>query len=534
MGEVYLARDASLGRRVALKLLPAASMRSRERLRRFKQEAHVASALNHPNIVTIYEVGQVGAIHYIATEYVEGETLRKRISRKGMRLVDALEVSIQIASALSAAHQAGVVHRDIKPENVIVRRDGIVKVVDFGLAKLTQAAAQEQTSEAESPPPHMIKTDSGVVMGTVGYMSPEQAQGLGVDARTDIWSLGVVLYEMLAGRLPFEGATPSHTVVSILEREPVLLTRCKPEVPAAVEWIVTKALLKDREDRYQAAREMLTDLRQARRTLEVEAELHRSATPDDGDEAMTATGGQGSVDSTQERIAAPTLSVQYVATQISRHITGASLAILLLLAALAGGGYGLYRLLSRNEARPTTPFQAMKITRLPGEGNAVDAAISPDGRYVAYVLQAERWQSLRVRQVATSSDIQVVPSQEAIYAELSFSPDGSYVFYVMVKKRDFLRSVDDSSAPCALYRVPVLGGASQRIITDIDSSIAFSPDGKRFAFVRADHAQEETVLLVANADGTGEQRLATRSFLDPYIGFGSPNREARRGRPMVR
>jgi serine/threonine protein kinase/Tol biopolymer transport system component/tetratricopeptide (TPR) repeat protein len=273
MGEVYLAEDTRLGRKVAVKVLPAHFTRNNERVRRFQQEARAASALNHPNIITIYEIGQVESHHFIATEFIEGETVRQHMARAQVKMSEALEIAIQAASALCAAHEAGIVHRDIKPENIMLRVDHIVKVLDFGLAKLTERKAI--TSES----PTLVDTAQGMVMGTAFYMSPEQARGFAVDARTDIWSLAVVLYEMLAGRPPFEGQTGSDVIVSILDREPITLAKHSPDIPAELDWIVNKALRKDREERYQTTRDLLTDLKGLKRKLEFEEELERSVAP---------------------------------------------------------------------------------------------------------------------------------------------------------------------------------------------------------------------------------------------------------------
>ena len=277
MGEVYLAQDTKLSRKVALKFLPGAFTQDQERLRRFEQEARATSALNHPNILTIFEIGEADERHYIATEFIEGETLKRRIAVGSLKLGETLDIAEQIASGLSAAHGAGIVHRDIKPENIMIRRDGIVKVLDFGLAKL--APIQSSGSGPEDSTQALGRTSPGVVMGTVAYMSPEQARGQALDARTDIWSLGVVIYQMLTGSSPFTGATSSDTLVSILEREPRSLHSFSPEIPEELEWIVTKALTKDCDDRYQTAREMFTDLRRVKQRLSVAAELERSVAP---------------------------------------------------------------------------------------------------------------------------------------------------------------------------------------------------------------------------------------------------------------
>src|SRR6266516_4469072 len=260
MGEVYLAQDTKLDRKVALKILPADLAANHDRMRRFVQEAKAASALNHPNIITIYEIDETGSGHFIATEFIDGETLRERGRQAPMKLDEVLDIATQIAGALSAAHAAGIIHRDIKPENVMLRRDGIVKVLDFGLAKLTERVSPESV-DTEAPTRANIKTESGVVMGTTAYMSPEQARALEIDTRTDIWSLGVVLYEMIAGRAPFKSDTASDTNAAILRNEPPALSQYAPDTPPELERIVRKALQKDREERYQGVKDLLLDLK---------------------------------------------------------------------------------------------------------------------------------------------------------------------------------------------------------------------------------------------------------------------------------
>lgn len=269
MGEVYLAEDTRLGRKVALKLLPAYFTKDEDRLRRFQQEARAASSLNHPNILTIYEIGQENTYHFIATEFIEGVTLRRHMMTTGMKLGEVLDVASQVGSALAAAHAAGIVHSDIKPENIMIRGDGYVKVLDFGLAKLTER--QTYQVDADAATKALVKTQPGLVMGTAQYMSPEQAQGLNVDARTDIFSLGIVLYEMVAGRAPFDGNTKSDALATILKEEAPPLSRYAPEVPAELEWIVTKALAKEREERYQVVKDLLIDLKNLNQDLELQA-----------------------------------------------------------------------------------------------------------------------------------------------------------------------------------------------------------------------------------------------------------------------
>src|SRR6266704_3684298 len=260
MGEVYLAEDLRLGRKVALKLLSEELTRDRDRLSRFDQEAYAASALNHPNIVTIYEMGDEGGPHFIATEFIDGVTLRKHLSIAPMDFSEVLDIAIQVAEALEEAHAAGIIHRDIKPENVMIRRNGHVKVLDFGLAKLTETPTSDET-DTEAVTRALVQTDAGMVLGTSQYMSPEQARGKPVDARTDIWSLGVVLYEMAAGRAPFSGETKTDIIVAIAKTEPTPLARFAPNVPSEFEWIVSKALRKDVDERYQTVKELESDLK---------------------------------------------------------------------------------------------------------------------------------------------------------------------------------------------------------------------------------------------------------------------------------
>ncbi|MBA3765427.1 MAG: protein kinase [Acidobacteria bacterium] len=279
MGEVYLVWDSQLERTVALKILPDEVASDQQRMQRFIQEAKAASALNHPNILTVYEIGRADSVHYIATELIDGVTLRESLKGGRMKVSEVLEVAMQIASALAAAHAAGIVHRDIKPENIMVRRDGIAKVLDFGIVKLI--SQQDASTDKEAPTKALLRTEAGMVVGTLYYMSPEQARGLEVDARTDIWSLGCVLYEMITRRAPFGGATKTDVLVSILDKEPTVLARYAKEVPAELERIVAKALAKNREERYQGIKDMALDLKKLKQRLEFEVELERSFPPDE-------------------------------------------------------------------------------------------------------------------------------------------------------------------------------------------------------------------------------------------------------------
>jgi serine/threonine-protein kinase len=352
MGEVYLAMDTTLRRPVAVKLLPAEFTADPDRLHRFEREAFAASSLNHPNILTIHEIGAEKGHHFIATEFIDGESLRQHLQSKRLELHEVLEIGVQVASALSAAHDARIVHRDIKPENIMVRKDGIVKVLDFGLAKLVKQE-QEGALDAGAPTKVLYQTAPGILMGTVSYMSPEQAHGKEVDPRTDIWSLGVVLYEMIAGRLPFVGETMTDVLVSILRTEPPPLTHLGTHIPAELDRIVTKALRKNKEERYQVVKDLGLDLKSLKQRLEFEAERDRTGTPEQSSQtrgaATTIAGGAGTA-GTSEVAARPTgraagsdvhttSSAEYVVAGIKRHKLGAALVLAALVAAIAGLAY---------------------------------------------------------------------------------------------------------------------------------------------------------------------------------------------------
>ena len=348
MGEVYLAQDGKLDRKVALKILPADVASNQDRMRRFVQEAKAASALNHPNIITIYEIDQTDSVSFIAIEFIDGETLRERMGRSGIKLSEVLDVTTQIASALAAAHTAGIVHRDVKPENVMLRADGIVKVLDFGLAKLTERLPPDSV-DAEAATKALVQTEPGVVMGTAAYMSPEQARGLVVDARTDIFSLGVVIYELVAGRAPFGGTTKSDLIVALLERDPPPLARFAHNVPDRLEEIVTKALTKDREERYQSAKDLLIDLKRLKQKLVVDAEIERSAPPEEfrvppsggrssSAESSPPKGGtlNGAAAQTAVGRIRATSSAEYIVTEIKQHKLAAAIALLVLVIGAVG------------------------------------------------------------------------------------------------------------------------------------------------------------------------------------------------------
>ena len=342
MGEVYLAEDMKLGRKVAIKILSEEYTTNRDRLHRFEQEAAAASNLNHPNILTIHEVGADQGRHFIATEYIDGVTLRRKAAEAPLEIREILDIAIQVASALEEAHAAGIVHRDIKPDNIMVRRNGYVKVLDFGLAKLTETVDRSPL-DPDAATRVLVQTDAGVVMGTSHYMSPEQARGKLVDARSDIWSLGVVIYEMVAGRTPFSGETSTDVIVAITQKEPPPLARFAPSVPAELDWIVNKALRKDRDERYQTIKELLTDLRRLKQRLEFEMELERSSSPGMVTKSTVNTVAAPTIQdralATAEKTISHTSSAEYIVTGIKQHKLAAALIGLLVVGAIAAVYY---------------------------------------------------------------------------------------------------------------------------------------------------------------------------------------------------
>ena len=509
MGDVYLAEDSRLGRQVAIKILPLQFSQDRDRVRRLQQEARAASALNHPNILTIHEIGEFEGRTFIATEFIDGETLRRRLAEGALNVGEALDLASQIASALAKAHAAGIAHRDIKPDNIMINRDGYAKVLDFGLAKLTE---REARLDPEAPTKALVNTEPGMVMGTAHYMSPEQARGSTVDTLTDLWSLGVVLYQMLSGRLPFEGTTPTEVIARVLEREPQSLDEFVPDLPLEMQHVVEKALTKERDERYQTATEMLTDLKSVRKQFESGQLKYRSGAGISGGERvtgaarLTATGVAGPR-GTDKAAAVPTSSAEYIVTEIKRHKTGVTLALALVVVGVAGLGWGLFKLIQNRSSKSMSSFERMKVTKLTTAGKIQsEPAISPDGKYVAYATLDRDKQSLWITHVATNSNIQLIGPGDFGYWAVTFSPDGNYIYYHLKER--------NGSTGLVVYQIPVLGGQSRKIIEDVNSNITFSPDGKRFAFNRD---AEESMIVIANADGSGQQTIARRKKTDGFF-----------------
>src|SRR6266498_3463916 len=371
MGEVFLARDTQLDRTVALKILPENVAADQTRLQRFVQEAKSASALNHPNILTLYEIGQATGTHFIATEFVDGETLRHHLTNGRMSLNEILDICVQVTSALAAAHGAGIIQRDVKPENIMIRRDGIVKVLDFGLAKL---AAHDPTAiNPEAPTRAIIKTDPGTVVGTALYMSPEQARGIAVDARTDIFSTGVVLYEMVAGCVPFSGSTSSEVMASILsEKEPQPLARYSREVPNELERVASKALRKNRDERYQTIKDLLLDLKSLKQELEFAAKLERSTSLESRDrDGIKATAADASDPVAQTAESRMTSSTQDAVSPVKRRQRSMWLALTALVAVAGATAYfGYSRYAARGSSSTIRSIAVLPFANMDGNPDA--------------------------------------------------------------------------------------------------------------------------------------------------------------------
>ena len=410
MGEVYLAQDTSeLGRTVALKILPAEVAKDKDRLQRFTQEARTVSNLNHPNILTVHEFGQTEAASFMATEYVDGVTLRQHLSNRRSKLADVLDLTIQIVAALNAAHEAGVTHRDLKPENVMIRRDHIVKVLDFGLAKPTTPASGGKV-DSEAGTKVLVHTEPGLVMGTVSYMSPEQSQGKGIDHRTDIWSTGVVLYEMIAGVVPFQGKDIHRQIIAIQEQEPAPFSQLVEGVPDRLEEIVVKCLAKEKDERYQTAKDLLIDLRNLRRKLDVDAEIERTVAPDF--RGATRSGAKATV--------ATTSSAEYVVSRIKEHKLAAVVGLALIMA--GGIGLGFYL----RPVKPKAAFESIAILPFENRSTAADSEYLSDGLAESLIYRLSQIPNLKVsprssvfRYKAKEVDVEKVGAELGVDAVMS-------------------------------------------------------------------------------------------------------------------
>jgi len=471
MGVVYKAQDTKLDRIVALKFLPERLRTSEQDKTRFVQEAKAASSLNHPNVCTIHDIQEYESELFIVMEFVDGVTLRKKFESGPMSVNDTAGYGIQIAEALHEAHSKSIVHRDIKSDNVMVNTKNQIKVMDFGLAKLKGTLKLTKTSST---------------IGTLAYMSPEQIQGGEVDSRSDIFSFGVLLFEMLTCQMPFRGGHEAAMVYSIVNEEPDSIEKYRTDVPSGLSNLIQRALEKNPEDRYQSVGEVVIELRRVlKQSSKVVTQIY-STSPN-----VQASPG---VSSSRTQISTEQQAV-VKASPSSRKLLYIGAAVI----AIAVIVY-LKMFREPDGKPPAFSFQSMKITRLTSNGKARTAAISPDGKYVVYSLDEAGKQSLWVRQVATNSNVQIIPPDDVNYSGLTLSADGNYVFYVA---RTLAASVT------ALYQIPVLGGSSKKLLENVLGHISLSPDGRQMTFTRAYDNTGEFSLMVANIDGTNDHVLAT-------------------------